>query len=422
MAGTQSCLDAAFAAAMDRLGPFEPHPVLAAAVSGGADSLALAILARDWAHRHEGSVLALVVDHGLRPTSNDEARITLERLAGLEIPARLLPLTNLKHGAALAERARIMRYQVLTDACRAAGILHLLLGHHMADQVETLAMRVLRSSQTHGLAGMAALHETAGLLRPLLAVDPERLRGLLVGNAIHWIEDPSNRDLRAMRPRLRHRLTPRGREDTGLPQAMAAVGRLRSQEETRIAAELADRATIRPEGFALLSSGRISPAALGSLVRTISGMPYPASPDQIIRLAARPEPATVAGVRVVPAGRFGDGWLIVREEAAIMPPVAASSGITWDRRFRLLDGQVLPAGAMIGKLGPDAAQFRGDTDLPSAILRTMPALRVGKVLAAVPHLGYVSNNMSQRITALFNPRKPIAGPCFASADMGTASS
>jgi hypothetical protein len=52
----------------------------------------------------------------------------------------------------------------------------------------------------------------------------------------------------------------------------------------------------------------------------------------------------------------------------------------------------------------------------------MPALRVGKVLAAVPHLGYVSSNMSQRITALFNPRKPIAGPCFASADMGTASS
>ena len=424
MAGTQSCLAAVFTAAMDGLGPFEPRPVLAVAVSGGADSLALAILARDWAHQHEGSVLALVVDHGLRPTSADEARITLERLAGLGLPARLLPLTELKHGAALAERARIMRYQILTDACRAAEVLHLLLGHHAADQVETLAMRVLRGSQTQGLAGMAALHETAGLrlLRPLLAVDPALLRGLLATNGIDWVEDPSNRDLRAMRARLRHRLVPRGPEVNGLPQAMAAVGRLRSREEVQAAAELAGRATIRPEGFALLSDGRISPAALGSLVRTISGMPYPASQGQITGLAARPGPATVAGVRILPAGRFGSGWLVVREEAAVMPPVGALSGITWDHRFRLLARRALPAGAMIGKLGPDAPRFRSGSDLPSAVLRTLPALRVGKVLAAVPHLGYVSDDNNERITALFSPRKPIAGPCFIPVDTSTAGS
>ena len=414
MVGTQSCLATAFAAAMDRLGPFEPHPALAVAVSGGADSLALAILARDWTCQHEGSTLALVVDHGLRPTSADEARITIERLTGLGIPARLLPLTDLKHGPALAERARIMRYQVLADACRKAGILHLLLGHHAADQVETLAMRVLRGSQTHGLAGMAALHETPSLrlLRPLLAVGPAQLRGFLAANGTDWVEDPSNRDLRAMRPRLRHHLAPHTLDETGLPRSTEAVGRLRAREEAETAAELAGRATIRPEGFALLSGGRISPAALGSLVRTISGMPYPASPDQISALAARPVPATLAGARILPAGRFGDGWLIVREEAAVMPPVKASFDSAWDNRFRLIAHRTLPTGTMIGKLGPDAAGFRGDSDLPSAVLRTLPALRVGKVLAAVPHLGYVSDKSNERITVLFSPRKPVAGPCF----------
>jgi tRNA(Ile)-lysidine synthase len=414
MVGTQSCLPTVFAAAMGRLGPFEPHPALAVAVSGGADSLALALLARDWASQHDGSTLALVVDHGLRPASASEARITIDRLSSLGVPARLLPISNLKHGPALAERARIVRYAILTDACREAGILHLLLGHHAADQVETLAMRVLRGSRTHGLAGMPALHEAAGLrlLRPLLEVEPALLRGLLIANGTNWVEDPSNRDVRAMRPRLRHRLAPNPPDETGLSQAITAVARLRSREEAETAAELAGRATIRPEGFALLSPGRISPSALSSLVRTIGGMSYPASPDRISGLAARPGPATVAGVRILPAGRFGDGWLIAREEAAVMPPVEASSDITWDQRFRLLTRGLLPNGATIGKLGPDAARFRGDSDLPSAVMRTLPVLRVGKVLAAVPHLGYVSDEHDERITVLFSPRQSIAGPCF----------
>ncbi|WP_158929805.1 tRNA lysidine(34) synthetase TilS [Acidisphaera sp. S103] len=414
MTGTQPCLAAAFVAAMDRLGPYEPHPALAVAVSGGADSLALAILARDWARRRDGSTLALVVDHGLRPASAGEARITLERLTGLGVPARLLSLSNLKHGPALAERARIMRYEILTDACHKAGILHLLLGHHAADQVETLAMRVLRGSQTHGLAGMAALHETPSLrlLRPLLEVEPALLRDLLTMNGTDWVEDPSNRDQRAMRPRLRHYLARQTPDETRLPGAIAAVARLRAREEAETAAELASRTTIRPEGFALLSPGRISPSALSSLVRTIGGMAHPASPGQISLLAAQPRSATVAGVRIMPAGRFGDGWLVVREEAAVMPPVAASGDITWDHRFRLRAHRTFPSGATIGKLGPDAAGFRDGSDLPSAVLRTLPALRIGKVLAAVPHLGYASDKSGWRITALFSPRKPVAGPCF----------
>jgi tRNA(Ile)-lysidine synthase len=399
---------------MDRLGPFEPHPTLAVAVSGGADSLALAILAEDWARRRDGATLALVVDHGLRPASAEEARVTIERLTGFGIPGRLLPLSGLKHGPALAERARIMRYEILANACREAGILHLLLGHHAADQVETLAMRVLRGSRTHGLAGMSALHETAGLrlLRPLLEVAPELLRSLLTEIGANWVEDPSNQDTHAMRPRLRHRLAGQTPGETGLPQAITAVGRVRAREEAETARELASRAAIRPEGFALLSAGRIGSAALSSLVRTIGGSAYPASPDQISDLAAQPRPATVAGVRIIPAGRFGEGWLIVREEAAIMEPVEALPETIWDNRFRLLGLGTSPDGGTIGKLGSDAARFRTGSDLPSAVLRTLPARRVGKVLAAVPHLGYASDENDVRMTVVFSPRKPVAGPCF----------
>src|SRR5581483_11924045 len=70
----------AFAALMAPLGPFEPAPRLAAAVSGGADSLALALLSNAWVSARGGALLALVVDHGLRPTSAAEAAVTIERL------------------------------------------------------------------------------------------------------------------------------------------------------------------------------------------------------------------------------------------------------------------------------------------------------------------------------------------------------
>jgi tRNA(Ile)-lysidine synthase len=399
---------------MDRLGPFEPCPAIAVAVSGGADSMALARLARDWVRHRDGSVLALVVDHGLRSASADEARVTIERLTSMGIPARVLLLSDLTHGPALAERARLLRYDILTTACRDASILHLLLGHHAADQAETLAMRVLRGSQTHGLAGMSGLRETAGLrlLRPLLDVEPAHLRAYLSETGIAWVEDPSNQDTRALRPRLRQRLAGGSRNNDGLPAAMASVAALRVREEIAIAKELARRAVIRSEGFAVLSPGRIGATALGNLIRTIGGHPYTASLGQISALAAQPGPATVAGVRILPAGRFGDGWLIVREEAAIMAPVAARRDTMWDDRFRLrLD--VEPAGtATIGKLGEDAAGFRGLSDLPSAILRTLPALRFSSVLAAVPHLGFTEPAGGTRVTVLFTPLEPAAGGCF----------
>src|SRR5271166_1843189 len=414
--GSSSSLAAVFAAAMDGLGPYEPRPCLAAAVSGGADSMALTILAKDWVDQCGGRILALVVDHGLRPESAAEAEVTIARLARLGIPARLLPLVTLTSGPALAERARIMRYQALSDACREAGYPHLLLGHHSADQIETVAMRVLRGSHTHGLAGMAALRRTHGLrlLRPLLGIAPEWLRGFLIERGIAWVEDPSNHDLRALRPRLRYLLADHmhGAAVAALLDAISAVGRLRASEEAQTAAELAARAAIRPEGFALLSSGRISEAALSSLLRTIGGADYPPPVSQISRLAAEPRPATVAGTRILPAGRMGEGLLIVREEASIAVPLAAAPDVIWDNRFRLVIQRGSLDGATIGKLGPDAARFRALSNLPAVVLRTLPAIRFGKVVAAVPHLRYALLEDLVQMSVLFAPGRPVAEPCI----------
>jgi len=189
---------------MAGLGPFEPGPRIAAAVSGGADSMALALLADHWVRQTGGSLLALVVDHGLRPESGEEAAVTVSRLDALGIAAKLLTITGLARGPALAERARAARFAVLARACGETGILHLLLGHHAADQAETVLIRALGGSGTAGLAAMAPLVETrtTRLLRPLLGISPVALRQFLAQAGVGWVEDPSNVDMHELRPRL----------------------------------------------------------------------------------------------------------------------------------------------------------------------------------------------------------------------------
>lgn len=402
-------LAALLAAALAGLGPFEDQPRLAVAVSGGADSMALALLAQDWVTARGGSMHALVVDHGLRAESAAEARLALNRMAVAGIPGTLLTLTGLRRGSALAERARIARYDALTAACRSLGVLHLLLGHHALDQAETLAMRVLRQSGRLGLAGMPALTETGRvrLLRPLLTVPPGPLRDFLRTRGIDWIEDPSNEDQTALRPRLRRRL--RDVEPAPLIEAARNAGLRRAREEAALAEELAAVASIRPEGFATVTAPRVSPGALATLLRTVAGSAYAPSVAQVTSLAASLRPATLAGVRLV---AWRDAWLLAREEAAMARPVEARPGARWDNRMRFVGGDAVPPGATIGALGDDAAVFRRQTRLPSVVLRTLPALRNGKVLLAVPHLGYVCGARPSDVAFLFDPPRPAAGALF----------
>ena len=411
---------ALFAGLMAGLGPFEPSPRLAVAVSGGADSLALALLANDWARARGGSVLGLVVDHGLRAASAEEAALAVARLGARGIAARLLTLADLPHGTGLAERARAARYRALEAACADAGILHLLLGHHAADQAETVIMRELAGSGPDGLAGMAALVETPSLrlLRPLLHVPPVWLRDCLRAAGQDWTEDPSNADPAAQRARLR--ALRRDRDGTGpatgaLIDGAAAHAAARAAQEARIADVLAARARIYAEGFAVLSPGALPAAALAALLRTIAGAGFPPPPAGVAELAAAPRPATLGGVRLLAAGRLGPGWLVVREAAAMAPSVAARPNAVWDGRFRVRPGAGLPTDAWLGAVGADAPAMRAYSVLPAAVLAALPALRRAGVLVAVPHLCYPSASACDPQPLVFAPARAAAPAPFVAA-------
>ncbi len=394
--------DPEFAEWMGPLGPWGARRV-AVAVSGGADSLALAWLASRW-----GEAVGFVVDHGLRADSAAEAELVAGWLRGFRVSAQVLRL-GLGPGPGVAARAREARYAALGAAVAGAGLCDLLVGHQALDQAETFLIRAASGSGEAGLAGMARVVETGWgrIVRPLLGVAPGRLRATLAAAGLDWIEDPTNRDARWTRARVRAGL---GRE-AGAAAAAAArrAGAARAEAEGTLAAALGEQVAFRPEGFAIVR-GAIGAAGWGAVVRTVAGAAYPARSGALARLAARARPGTLGGVRVMPAGRLGEGWLVVREAAAVAGRIPAAAGVVWDRRFRLV-GEV-GEGLELGAAGAAAAAVRRRHGLPGAVAAVLPGLWRGRALVAVPHLGYAAEPGLDLARLVFVPAIPAAGAGF----------
>jgi tRNA(Ile)-lysidine synthase len=400
-------LDAAdFAALMAPLGPFESGPVFAVGVSGGADSLALCLLAQQWARSVGGAVVALSVDHGLRTESAAEAQQVAAWLAPHGISHHILRWCGEKPSSGIQAAAREARYALMRGWCAANGVLYLLLAHHQDDQAETFLLRLARGSGVDGLAAMAAqaAHVEVTLLRPLLDVPHARLVATLRARGQSWIEDPSNASLAYQRVRLRQMMPVLAREGLGGACLTATARRLRRARQALDCAtnDLMVRAvSLDHRGFAWLTMADVTRAPddialrlIGRLCRTLGGTLYPPRLDRLERLFAELLAGlggrrTFCGCLFVPKKQ---GLLVCREAARIGPSVLVRAGdsVLWDGRFTLgLSGQGAGRIEGLGHRGwlciRDAV---GTTILPREVLPTLPALVDHHGISAVPHLGY----------------------------------
>src|SRR5262245_2974116 len=177
---------------------------------------------------------------------------------------RILVWHGAKASSGIQAAAREARYRLLGEACRREGALHLLLAHTRDDQAETVLLRLAAGSGPHGLAAMPPIQESAGyrLLRPLLDAPRRRLRATLDALGQDWIEDPSNRDERFARIRVRRMLAHVGGAEhaVALASAVEELGRFRARQERAIAGVLARAVSIFPEGYARLDSGALAAA------------------------------------------------------------------------------------------------------------------------------------------------------------------
>jgi tRNA(Ile)-lysidine synthase len=160
------------------------------AVSGGADSVALLVLAR----AANLNVTAWHVDHGLRANSHSEAELVAQ--LATQLGARFESRTvTVEQGPNTEARAREARYGVLPHG--------VMTGHTSDDQAETILINLLRGSGTRGLAGMQPTAQ-----RPLLHIRRSETQALCSALGISVFNDPSNDDERFQRNRIRHEVLP----------------------------------------------------------------------------------------------------------------------------------------------------------------------------------------------------------------------
>ncbi len=210
-----------------------PGSHLLLALSGGADSTALAVLLRLLAPRMDLRLSALSVDHGLRPESRGETRRICALCRDLGIPCAMrradVAAAATAWGCGLEEAGRRVRYALLEEERAALGADWILLGHHAGDLSEDVLLRLTRGAGWPGLAGMAPRDDARHLLRPLLFTAPAALRALLRHLGIRWSEDASNASLDYRRNRLRHEVLPLlRRENPALDRGLATLHRLGS--------------------------------------------------------------------------------------------------------------------------------------------------------------------------------------------------
>jgi tRNA(Ile)-lysidine synthase len=249
------------------------------AVSGGPDSIALMWLAARWrrALKRGPELIAVTVDHGLRPEAAREARDVKQLAKTLDIRHRTLRWSGTKHETGVPAAARQARYLLLAKAARAAGASHVLTAHTRDVQAETVLMRMARGSGIAGLAAMAVQSERHGMVlaRPFLDVPKSRLVATLNRAKIAFADDPTNRDVSFTRPRLRALLPALAAEGCDSRTLARLATRLaRANASLEIAADGAERF------LALRDRGMPRPG--------VDGAAFAALPDEIrLRLLLR---------------------------------------------------------------------------------------------------------------------------------------
>lgn len=347
------------------------------AVSGGSDSLALLHLFHEFGAARSSfpEIIAVTIDHGLRPESKDEARYVGELCQHLGIAHRTVPWTGPKSETGLSAKAREMRYRLLCDAAREANAGMILTGHTCDDQIETFSMRAARATadgSERGLAGMAPatlLERQIWLVRPLLEISRERLREYLRGKGVVWRDDPSNDNIKYERVRVRQMLQAEDRERLKSKIADKTAKRL-SLNSNAAAALLSStsvfdgiRAEIARKEWDKVDKN-VRRLSIGVLLATMGGqsfLPSTMACDKALDFMGRLDASGKIALSRCIIEIKAEKALIYREMRSI-PTMTIDPGkmVIWDGRYRVSNGAEGPI--EIGAAGTQGLHFLKDAE------------------------------------------------------------
>ena len=386
----------------------------AIAVSGGADSMALCLLAGRWAQTQGRQVIALTVDHGLRAEAAAEAQTVANWMAARGIRHHVLPWRGDKPSSGIQAAAREARYALMAEWCRKNSVATLMTAHHLEDQVETFLLRAERGSGLDGLACMAAETKVSRiwLLRPLLSVSKIRLKETLSAMDQDWIEDPSNQNPAYRRTKMRKLVTAlehKGLDAVRLGSLIDHFADLRNLAAEIVAVFMNEAVQIYPEGYGVARGDvlgqlpePIIERILVRLTKIFGGKTYPPRRDRLVRAVKQLKENNFRGF-TLGGCRFSEKSneiMICREMRGISSrQITTRDDFIWDNLF---DIEIRGAWgnkvylAPLGKKGwAEILQKRPELreiSLPYPVRLTLPALFDQSGVIAVPHLNFRREN------------------------------
>jgi tRNA(Ile)-lysidine synthase len=387
---------------MQSFGGFEDSPHIAVAVSGGSDSMALALLLHQWVQLHSGQLTCLIVDHQLRRESTQEAQQTYKTLIDHGMKVQILTWSGEKPTSRLQERAREKRYELLEGWCLGNQVLHLAVAHHGEDQWETVMYRLSKGADLGGLMGMqpVVLRPFGRILRPLLNFSKDDLRLIIQAYGITAVEDPSNQNDRFTRVRWRNlypQLAALELDQKKIQQARDkwqgtyTLYRHRLQEAIIAACTMDSYGCAHIELFALLKN---SPELQGRVVKKVidcfAGSGYSVKQTAVCQLLDRllsmgHGAATLGGCYLL---RRKEELLIMRElRSAPSPQIITQTSFVWDNRFAIEVPESF-LGMTIAPLSETLARlWAKNLQIHSKILECLPAIfHENKFVGLVHHL------------------------------------
>ena len=203
---------------------------IAAALSGGRDSVCLLHILHLLAPKIPFKLMAVHVNHGLREEAEKDEAFCKQLCEKWEIPLYVARVDVPKRvrctGESVEEAARKLRYNVFEELVESGKAQRIILAHHQQDQAETVLLHLLRGSGLTGLCGMR--QQRLPYVRPMLEASSEDIDAYREENCLEYIEDASNQDTIYRRNKIRHELLPLLRQEYN-PEIVKALAQMAEQ-------------------------------------------------------------------------------------------------------------------------------------------------------------------------------------------------
>ena len=407
------------------LGKTKPNKI-ALAVSGGADSVTLLMLASSWARSSGVELTVLSVDHNLRPEAKEEVDYVRRLSSELGWNCTALSLDLGIKTSNLQSRAREGRYGLMHEVCKQRGIKELLTAHHFDDLIENYLIRYSRASSFLGLSNSHRYYyQDIRILRPLFNLRKYQLLTYLSSNNIRWYEDISNNSDKYQRNRIRKFLS--NLDATKLQEIEAEIAEAERQAASlnvELIKSLAKVCSFNNYGFAFIDikafnnlSKALKVQILSYVITIISGnksMPRYRNTNIILDKLSRNEPVHNSMHSCI-LQTTGDKLLIYREASHIKSePILLSDKNIWDSRFEIIADQDRHKNLWLSKLtNEDYAKIKDKIDCSylqllsynshKKILFTLPVIKNLEKIIAIPHISYYDSEQLVQLKVLFRP-------------------